>query len=199
MKLSEILKIPQMTEFEAKIPLSQKQLENAERVGVMGGGLSVYRCQFAEDEIAFFCGDARGPISIYILLPTTICSIGGYLGRRSWTRIDKRQQGIGSDLFVFIHGFLKKPIFTDDAQTPSSQGLWKSLSKRYAIKVINTSTGQIQPRSEVPGDVIYTLDAARSADYLMMIEAKAVSVIPEASNKLKQLLTPYRLFGDGDI
>lgn len=164
---------------------------------MMGGGFEVFKSGYVGKEIIFFCEDDKGILSSYVLLETTICGINGYIGRRSWTRIDQRRKGIGSDLFVFIHKYLKKSIFTDEAQTPSSRALWASLSKRYSIKVLDTLTKEVYSKSDRIDDV-YTDDPQKSADRLMMIEANQTSIIPERSEELNRLLTPYRLFEKGD-
>lgn len=198
MRLSEILKIPKMTEKESKIPLSQEKINNAVEVDIMGGGYQVFKCSYADSQIAFFCKDEKGPVSIYVLIPVDIKNISGYLIQRNWTRLDMRKKGIASDLFVCIHKLLKKHILSDEAQTPDSQALWKSLSKRYDVKALNTRAGEIFKFDNNLIDTVYTLNDKKSADYLLIIEKANETILPEKSIDIKRMLTPYRLFEEGD-
>ncbi len=196
MKLHEILKVPPMTNTEAKILLSDENLGDAMYVGMMGGGHTVFRIDI-NHQMAFFCKDDNGPFCVFVVSATKICGIDGYLSRRIWTRSDMMQQGIASGLFAFIWKYLKGPIFSDEAQTPLGRALWASLSKRYPVKIMNTQTGEISHYDKINADQLYTLDDSESADFLLMLEKRKNPIIPKESTQ-DGILVPYRLFEEGD-
>lgn len=68
-----------MTEKESKIPLSPEKINSAEEVDIMGGGYQVYKCSYADKQIAFFCKDEKGHVSIFVLIPVNIKNISGRL------------------------------------------------------------------------------------------------------------------------
>jgi hypothetical protein len=202
MKLNEILRVASLSDLESKIKLSQEQINNAKSLGFMAHSFEVFEINGEVGGLkVFYAKKEENIIGQLALEKTEICKISGYICRRSYIIPSEEKKGYGSDFYVFIRKYLKSPMFamfSDESQTPDGINLWKSLSKRFDVKVLNIQTGEIKSRKDVNDDIIYTNDADKSADFMLMIESAKAFAIPTQSYIKGSILTPYALFEDGD-
>ena len=194
MKLAEICKTPALNNSETfpKIDWS-----SAKHIGSMTGDLNIF--ELKEDNLIYFlCKKNNVDIGYYAMQEISICKLKGFIIKRSFIIKSERNKGYGSDLFKFIKAFLNATIFSDEYQTDDSQLLWKSLSKRFQVKVLKTQTGEIFNKSEINVNILYTLDDKSSADYLMFVE-NFISIVAEQSKHSNITLPEYRFFENGDF
>lgn len=187
-----------MTNYEASIKLSQDQINRAQSLGIMAHHFSVFRVRGqVKGLIIFFIKDLKDKIiGQFAFQQAEICGISGYISRRAYIIPAKSNRGYGTDFYMFARKYLKAIIFSDEKQTPAGIALWKSLGKRFDLKVLNTLSGEICPAN---AQDIYTNIADNSADYLLMLESQKVSAFPEEKIEMFSILTPHALFEEGDF
>lgn len=198
MKLTEILKVQPLQKSEAAVKLSPQEIKDAHKIGIMAHGFTVFRVRHEiAGLIIFFISDRSDNIIGQMAVQhAKMCNISGYIVRRSFIVPGESNKGYGSDFYVFVRQHLKATIFSDEMQSPEGIALWKSLGKRFSVKVLNTQTGDIHSTQEA--DTIYTNNPDDSADYLLMLEAPKKSNFPEQCSEAQNFLTPYALFAAGD-
>jgi hypothetical protein len=201
MKLNEILRVASLSDMESRVKLSQEQIDSAKNIGRMAHDFEVFEVNGEVSGLkVFFIKKEGNMIGQLALQKIELCKILGYLCKRSYIIPLEAKKGYGSDFYVFIRNYLKSPmfaLFSDESQSPAGINLWKSLSKRFDVKVLNTQTGEIKSRKDISDDIIYTDEADKSGDFILMIESKKTSIIPEHAS-MNNVITSYALFEEGD-
>jgi predicted GNAT family acetyltransferase len=132
-------------------------------------GKLVYFAVF--QELHWFFTIKKNVESFVCLQPVNSAHLQGFICRRIFVPELLRGNGIAQNLFVIALQFVKVAIYSDEHQTELASKVWKSLSQRYTVSVVDTATGKLSPYSQSA----YTDNP--SADKLLIIGPHPPSLI----------------------
>lgn len=101
-----------------------------------------------------------------------------FMTKRAWTVPVHRRKGAMLNLVDSLYRKLNYKLMSDNVTTDIGIDLWKGISAKLPVHVLDTDTGDRTPRTQVPDNVIYSdpHPSKNQLKYLLVLEYDSHSV-----------------------